>query len=152
MQHKIQFTVIRDHNAKGQIADGARFSTRQLFIYLIRHFGLSEEAKKSNVEIALDVDVAPLDDKTGHVTIGFKICGKMIIDPITGLKIFNQDKDGPNMKSVKICFACGLFLTKEEKITYHKYLRNIFVNIKTCIRKECPSSGGCILMWLSRKI
>jgi hypothetical protein len=49
MTATINFTLIHDRNAKGQIIDGIKFDTRQLFIFLIRHFGLSEEAKKRSV-------------------------------------------------------------------------------------------------------
>jgi hypothetical protein len=80
MQHDIRFNETRDHNANRQIVDEVQFNTHQLFIYLINHFGLSEEAKKRNVEIELTFDGSPLDDKTGHVTIVFKICDKMTIE------------------------------------------------------------------------
>jgi hypothetical protein len=67
-----------------QEIDGVQFNTHQLFIYLVNHFGLSEEAKQRNVEMALTLDGAPLDDKTGYVMIGFKIVDKISIDPPRG--------------------------------------------------------------------
>jgi hypothetical protein len=73
MKDEISFKVIRDRNGKVQIVDDIRFDTKQLFTYLVHHFGLSEEAKVRQVEIAFTVDRAPLDDKIGHITIGFKI-------------------------------------------------------------------------------
>jgi hypothetical protein len=42
--------------------------------------------------MALTVDGAPLDDKTGHVTIGFKIVDEISIEPATGQTIFNEEK------------------------------------------------------------
>jgi hypothetical protein len=72
-------------------------SSKHLFTYLVYHFGLSEEVKVHQVEIALTVYGAPLDDKTGHVTIGFKICDKAAGCPITKLLIFNEEKEGPHL-------------------------------------------------------
>jgi hypothetical protein len=66
MMTEIKYTLIHDQNAKGQIMDGIKFDTRQLFIFLIRHFGLSEEANKRSVQIVLTLDDAPLDDTTGQ--------------------------------------------------------------------------------------
>jgi hypothetical protein len=83
IKQEINFKIIRDRNAKGQIVDGIKFNVRQLFKYIIHHFGLSEEAKIRKVEIIITVDGAPLDDKTGHITISFKICDKDAVDPIT---------------------------------------------------------------------
>jgi hypothetical protein len=45
MKEEITLKVIRDRNAKGQIVDGIRFYTKQIFTYLVHNFGLSEEAK-----------------------------------------------------------------------------------------------------------
>jgi hypothetical protein len=84
--------------------DGIKFNVMQLFKYIIHHFGLSEEAKMRKVAIAITVDGAPLDDKTGYITIGFKVCDKDAVDPVTKQKIFNDDDDGPNLESGKFAF------------------------------------------------
>jgi hypothetical protein len=63
--------------------DGIEFNVRQFFKYIIHHLRLSDEAKIRKVEIAITVDGAPLDDKTGHITIGLKVCDKDAVDPIT---------------------------------------------------------------------
>jgi hypothetical protein len=102
---------------------------------------MSEEAKKSNVEMALTVDDGPIGDKPGYVTIGFKIVNKISVDPATGQNIFIEEKEEPNMQSVKVCFACGMIMMKDNKVTYHKYLRNIFADVKR-LRLEGVSELG----------
>jgi hypothetical protein len=80
MKQEIFFTLIRARNEKGQIVDGIKVNTKDLFVYLVNHFGLSEKAKTGNIEIAITADGAPLDDKTGRIAIGLKICDKDAID------------------------------------------------------------------------
>jgi hypothetical protein len=121
MKDEISSKVIRDRNATGQIVDRIRFYTKQLFTYLVHHFGLSEEEKVRQVEIALTVDGAPLDDKIGHVTSGFKIWDKPAICPKTKLLIFNEEKEGPNLQSGKFCFPVAMILVKDNRKTYNKY-------------------------------
>jgi hypothetical protein len=123
MKQEIYFKIIRDRNAKGLVVDGIKFNVRQLFKY---HFGLSDEAKIRKVEIAITVDGAPLDDKMGHITIGFKVCDKDAMEPIMKKYIFNNDDDGPNFQSGKFCFPVAMKLAKDDKQTYNKYLRDIF--------------------------
>jgi predicted nucleic acid-binding Zn-ribbon protein len=141
MKDEISFKVIRDRNGKGQIVDGIRFDTKQLFTYLVHHFGLSEEAKVRQVEIALTVDGAPLDDKIGHVTIGFKICDKAARCPITKVLIFNEEKEGPNLQSGKFCFPVAMLLAKDNKETYNKYLREIFNDVQVLRSEGIPELG-----------
>jgi hypothetical protein len=43
---------------------------------LIKLWDLGEIVKKRNVEIAITIDTAELDDETNHVTVGFKFCDK----------------------------------------------------------------------------
>jgi hypothetical protein len=141
----IKFTIIRDRDSKGKIV--IKFDTRQLFKYVIHHVDLSEAAKVRSVEIYLTVDGAPLDDKTGHVKIGFKICDKEAIDPITKRLIFNEDSDGPNPQSGKLCIPISMVLAKDNKQTYDKCLQPIFDdvdNIRTFSIPECE--------WLPFKI
>jgi hypothetical protein len=99
MKEEVTFKVIRYRNEKGHTVDGIIFDIKQLFTYLVHHFGLSEEAKVRQVEIALIVDGAPLDDKTVHVTIGFNICDKAARCPLTKLVVFNEENEGPNLQS-----------------------------------------------------
>jgi hypothetical protein len=80
MKQEINFKIIRDRNAKVQIVDGIKINVRHCFKYIIHYVGLWEEVKKRHVEIEIMVDGAPLDDKTGHITIGFKICDKDAVD------------------------------------------------------------------------
>jgi hypothetical protein len=126
MKEEITLKVIRDRNAKGQIVDGIRFYTKQIFTYLVHNFGLSEEAKVWRVEIALTVDGAPLDNKTGHVTIGSKFCDKDAICPLTKHTILNEEKEGPNLQWEFFCFPVAMLLAKNNKDTYRKYLRDTF--------------------------
>jgi hypothetical protein len=78
---------------------------------------MSEKAKKGNFDIALNDDGAPLDNTTGHMTIGFKICDNDAIDPITGRLIYNENIDGPNLKSTKtdtpVTSSCPPFIRTE---------------------------------------
>jgi hypothetical protein len=115
MTEEISFTSICDQDPKGKIVDGIKFDTRQLFKYLIHHFGLSDAVKVRSVQIALIVDGDPLDDKTGHVTIWFKICDKEAIDPITKRFIFNEDSDGLNLQSGKLYLPLAMILAKYKK-------------------------------------
>jgi hypothetical protein len=139
MKDEISFKVIRDRSAKGQIVDGIRFDTKQT--YLVHHFGLSEEAKVRQVEIALTVDGDPLDNKTGHITIGFKICNKAARCPLTKLLIFNEDKEGPNLQSGKFFFPVAVLLAKDNKDNFNKYLRDIFNDVKVLRSKRIPELG-----------
>jgi hypothetical protein len=59
MKDEISLKVIRDSNGKGQIVDGIRFDTKQLFTYLVHHFGLSEEAKSASGRDCLDCRRSP---------------------------------------------------------------------------------------------
>jgi hypothetical protein len=102
MKQEIYFKIIRDKNAKGLIVDGIKFNVRQLFKYIIHHFGLCEEAKIS---------------KTGHIYIGFKVCYKDAVDPITKQKICNDDDDGPNLQSGNVCSPVAIILAKDDKQT-----------------------------------
>jgi hypothetical protein len=138
MKQEIYFKIIRDRNAKGLVVDGIKFNVRQLFKYIIHHFGLSDEAKIRKVEIAITVDGAPLDDKTGHITIGFKVCDKDAVDPITKKYIFNDDDDGPNLQSGKFCFPVAMILAKDDKQTYNKYLRDIFEEVDKLRNEGVP--------------
>jgi hypothetical protein len=82
MKQEIYFKLILNRNVKVLIVDVMKFNVRQLFKYIIHHFGLSEESKKRKVEIAITVDGSTLDDKTGQITIGFKVCDNDVVDPI----------------------------------------------------------------------
>jgi chromosome segregation ATPase len=101
MKDEISLKVIMDRSAKGQLLDGIRFDTKHLCTYLVHHFGLYEEAKVRQVEISLTVDGSPIDNKIGHITIGFKMCNKAARCPIMKLLIFNEEKEGPNIQSGK---------------------------------------------------
>jgi hypothetical protein len=144
MKDEISLKVIIYRNAKGRIVDGIRFDTKQLFTYLVHHFGLSEEAKVRQVEIALTVDGAPLDDKIGHITIGFKMCDKAARCSIMKLLIFNEEKEGPNLQSGKFCFPVAMILAKDNKETYNKYLREIFNDVQVLRSEGIPE-----LSWLT---
>jgi hypothetical protein len=122
----------------GLIVDGIKFNVRQLFKYIIHHFRLSEEAKIRKVEIAITVDGAPLDDKTGHITIGFKVCDKDAVDPSTKQKIFNEDDDSPNLQSGKFCFPVAMIFAKYDKQAYNKYLRDIFEKVDKLRNEGVP--------------
>jgi hypothetical protein len=141
MKGEISFRAIRDRNAKGQIVDGIKFDTKQLFTYLVHHFGLSEESKVRQVEIALTVDGAPLDYKTSHIMIGFKICDKAARCPVTKLLIFNEEKEGPNIQSGKFCFPVSMPLAKDNKETYNKYFRDIFNDVQVLRSEGIPELG-----------
>jgi hypothetical protein len=132
MKQEIYFKIIRDRNAKGLVVDGIKFDVRQLFKYIIHHFGLSEEAKIRKVEIAITVDGAPLDD------IGFKVCDKDAVDPITKKIIFNDDDDGPNIQSGKFCFPVAIILAKDGKKTNNNYLRDIFEEVDKLRNEGVP--------------
>jgi hypothetical protein len=92
MSSEITFKTISEKHM-GKKVDGVSFDPQELCTYLINHFGLSDVAKRRSVKIALTVDGAPLDDHTGHVTIGFKICDKEANCPISGKYIFSELKN-----------------------------------------------------------
>jgi hypothetical protein len=138
MKDEISFKVIRDRNAKGHIVDGVRFDTKQLCTYLVRHFCISEEEKVRQVEIVLTIEGAPLDDNTRHVTIGFIICDTAARCPIAKLLIFNEEKEGPNLKSGKFCFPVAMLLVKDNTETYNNYLRDIFNDVQVLISEGIP--------------
>jgi hypothetical protein len=141
MKDEISFKLIRDRNAKGQIVDGIRFNTKKILTYLVQHFGLSEEAKVCQVEIDLTVDVSPLDDKTGYVMIVFEICNTAAKCPIMKLPIFNEEKEGPNPQSRKFCSPLTLFLAKDNKETYNKYVRDICNDAQVLISEGIRELG-----------
>jgi hypothetical protein len=87
MTREINCEVIND-KLNNKVVDGVRFDVEQLFIYLVTHFGLAEKAKTCTVEFAITCDGAPLDDLTGHLTIGFKIVDKDVVCPVSG-KIYS---------------------------------------------------------------
>jgi hypothetical protein len=82
-----------------------------------------------------------LDDKTGHVTIYFKICNKDVIDSITGKLIFNEDKDGPNLHSGNNCYPLGMFLLKDNKKLYNIYVRMIFEDVNILRTEDVTKLG-----------
>jgi hypothetical protein len=45
------------------------------------------------------------------------------------------------MQSAKVCFARGIFMMKDAKVTYHKYLRNIFADAKHLRLEGVPGLG-----------
>jgi hypothetical protein len=93
------------------------------------------------VEIALTVYRAPLDNKTGHVTVEFKICNKAARCPIMKLLIFNEEKEGPNLHSVKFCFPLSMILSKDNKETYNEYVRDIFNDVQVLRSEGIPELG-----------
>jgi hypothetical protein len=147
MKDEISLMVIRDRNGKGQIVDGIIVDTKQLLTNLVHHFVLSEEVNVRQVEIALTVDGAPLDDKIEHVTIGFKICDKATRCPIMNVLIFDEEKEGPNLHSGKFCFPVAMPLTKDNKETYNKYLHEIFNDVQVLRSEGIPE-----LDWLPFEI
>jgi hypothetical protein len=74
----------------------------------------------------------------GDITIGFKVCDKDAVDPITKRKIFNNNDDGPNLQSGKFCFPIPMILAKDDKQTYNKYLRDIFEEVDKLISEGVP--------------
>jgi hypothetical protein len=89
MTREINFEVIND-KLNNKVVDGVRFDVKQLFRYLVSHFGLAEIAKTGTVEFSITCDEDPLDDLTGHFTIEFKIVDKDAVCPISGKNIFHQ--------------------------------------------------------------
>jgi hypothetical protein len=90
------------------------------------------------------VDGAPLDDKTGHVTIGFNICNKSVIDPLMERIIFNEHDYGPNLQSGKKCIPIVVIFARDDKKTYNDYLRSIFEHVHVLRTEGVPELG-----WLS---
>jgi hypothetical protein len=89
----------------------------------------------------------------GHITIGFKVCDKDAVDPITKRNILNDDDDdGPNLQSGKFCFPVAMVLAKDDKQTYNKNLRDIFEEVDK-LRNECSQNvNGCFSILPSRRI
>jgi hypothetical protein len=114
------------------VIDCIKFDMRALFAYLVKDFGLEEEAHIRNVEISITVDGAKLDPNTHQVTIGFKICDKMARDPVSGKFLFSNDEGVSddqhldNMQSGAWCFLILAVVAKDNKQTYDKFLRPIF--------------------------
>jgi hypothetical protein len=111
--------------------DGVRFDRRALFYYLNESFGLSDDAKVRNVEIYVTVDGAKLDDNSGHVTIGFKICDKRAKYKVSGKYIYanvegeKDDEQMDNLQSGIWCFPIVSIFAKNNKEMYEKCLRPI---------------------------
>jgi hypothetical protein len=100
----------------------------ELFIYLIKHYGLEEKARTPGCEIAITADSVKLDDYCIHITCGFKMTDK---DARDHLVIDNNDTP----KRAKLLFVTmqserNLFpitsLAKDNKSTYNTFLRHIF--------------------------
>jgi hypothetical protein len=89
MVREINFEFIND-KINNKVVDSVRFDVKQLFRYLVTHFGLAEKAKTGTVKFAITCDGAPLDNLTGHLMIGFKIVDKDTVCPIIGKNIFHQ--------------------------------------------------------------
>jgi hypothetical protein len=90
MQKEIKFEKIKDRDDE-TIVGGIKFETRALVAYLVKAFGLNDETKRRNVEISITVNGAKLESSIHHVTIGFKIFGKMFRDPISGMFLFSNE-------------------------------------------------------------
>jgi hypothetical protein len=120
--------------------------------YLIHLVSLSVAAKLRHDEISLAVDEAPFDDRTGHVNIGFKRCGKESIDTIMKWRIFNEDSHGPNLQSDKLCFPLAIFLEIENKAIYDKYVWNIFEDVEKIRNEGIPECEGIAFRITNRKI
>jgi hypothetical protein len=131
MHEEINFELIKDQDGESVI-DGIKFDMRALFAYLVKAFGLEEEAKIRNVEISITVDGAKLDPNTHHFTIGFKICDKMARAPVSGKFLLSNDEGVSddqhldNMQSGSWCCPILAVVAKDNKTTYDKFLRPIF--------------------------
>jgi hypothetical protein len=94
MSQELSFSVIKERH-HDLMVDGVSFDIRALFAYLITSFGLEKSATEGTLEIYVTVDGAKLDERTQHVTIGFKICDNRAKDPVTGKFIYcNDDGEG----------------------------------------------------------
>jgi hypothetical protein len=84
---------------------------------------LSDISERRNVGIALTVDGAPLDDHTGHATVGFKMFHKEVKCTINGKCIFSELK---NIQSSKWDYPIIMIPAKDNTDTYDKYIHPIF--------------------------
>jgi hypothetical protein len=50
---EINFSLFREQNEKGQIVDGIKFDTQDLFVYLINHFGLSKKQNQDRLRLII---------------------------------------------------------------------------------------------------
>jgi hypothetical protein len=108
-----QTQVAIDEGRDAQIIDGVELDIEALCVYLINRWDLGEISKKRNVEIAITIDAAELDNETNHVTVGVKLCDKAIQCPVTKMRIFSELC---NLQSDKWCFP----------ITYIRHLKDVF--------------------------
>jgi hypothetical protein len=152
MQEVISFSLIKETHQKTMV-DGVRFDMRALFECLITSCGLSEEACHRNVEIYVAFGGAKLDDNSGHVTAGFKICDKSAKYHVTGKNIYTNveglkdDDHLDNLQSGAWCFPSVSILAKDNKGMYEKYLRPIFGYCEELRAAGVPKHGWkpCII-------
>jgi hypothetical protein len=71
MTKKFPWKIVE--GSKGHIHDGFEFDSKALFIHLVRSFGLEEQAKRGELEMAITINGAKLDAKINHVMWGFKL-------------------------------------------------------------------------------
>jgi hypothetical protein len=103
------------------MVDGIQFDMRAIFYYLIESFGLNDYTKVRNVEMYVTMDGAKLDDNSGHVTIGCKICDKRSEYPVAGKYIYandevhDDDEHVDKLQSGAWCFPILYILARDNK-------------------------------------
>jgi hypothetical protein len=118
-----QTQVTIDEDGDAHIINGVELNIEALFVYLIKHWDLGEIAKKRNVEIAITIDAAEIDNETNHITVGFKLCDKATRCPVTKMLIFS---DLCNLQSDKWCFPIKMLLAKDNNETCIRHFKDVF--------------------------
>jgi hypothetical protein len=125
MKTHVSFKVIVDDTW----IDGVELNITELFIYLIKHYGLEEKARTNGCEISITVDGAKLDDYCIHITCGFKMTDTDARNPLV------MDDNDPlkrgkllfvMIQSERNSFPINSLIAKYNKATYNKFLRHIF--------------------------
>jgi hypothetical protein len=93
------------------------------------------------------VDGAKLDDNSGHVTIGYKICDKREKYPVTGKYIYTNtegekdDEHMDNLQSGAWCFTILSIFAKDNTETYEEYMHPISAYCEELRTVGVPEKG-----------
>jgi hypothetical protein len=142
MTTKVPWKIVQ--GSKGQIHGGFEFDTRTLFIHLVRSFGLEEQAKRGELEMAITIDGAKIDAKINHVTWGLNLTDINSRCPIRGKLIYSALK---TMQSDEWEFPGKSVFEDDKKETYETTFCDQFDFVR-----EVRNYGIQELVWLSCNI
>jgi hypothetical protein len=149
MMKEMDFTIITARHNDIWI-DGVEIDVKKLLIYLVNRYGLSKKARTVGIEVTITVDSAKLDEYCYHTTSVWKFTNISNGDPLI---VNNTDPDNRLMlrietiQSERCCFPIITMIAKDNKMTYDKLLRYIFV-----FCQEIRENGIHELGWLPFRV